>query len=217
VQAIYHICPNVSRDEVAYARAVAAAARTHGVKRFVYHSVLHPQIEAMPHHWQKMRVEEMLFVAGFDLTVLQPFIVEARPRLGGRAWTVTNKSGFALDLGCNCGSVGRCRRATGRRRRGFPAGCPCLTRRLLRIRPRPHSVSDSHQYSTHHGSSCRHTRAMQQSDSLRPRVTAWRSRSIRAETCTTSIQLRFRGRTKGTPLFCGKIVASTTIGGSGCA
>jgi NAD(P)H dehydrogenase (quinone) len=34
--------------------------------------VLHPQIEAMPHHWQKMHVEEMLFVAGFDLTVLQP-------------------------------------------------------------------------------------------------------------------------------------------------
>jgi NAD(P)H dehydrogenase (quinone) len=72
VQAIYHICPNVSRDEVGYARAVAAAARAQGVKRFVYHSVLHPQIEAMPHHWQKMRVEEMLFAAGFDLTVLQP-------------------------------------------------------------------------------------------------------------------------------------------------
>jgi NAD(P)H dehydrogenase (quinone) len=72
VQAIYHISPNVSRDEFAYARAVAAAARTHGVKRFVYHSVLHPQIEAMPHHWQKMRVEEMLFACGFDLTVLQP-------------------------------------------------------------------------------------------------------------------------------------------------
>jgi monoamine oxidase len=27
-------------------------------------------------------------------------IVEARPRLGGRAWTVTDRSGFALDLGC---------------------------------------------------------------------------------------------------------------------
>ena len=71
-QAIYHICPNVSRDEVAYARAVAAAARAHGVNRFVYHSVLHPQIEAMPHHWQKMRAEEMLLASGFDLTVLQP-------------------------------------------------------------------------------------------------------------------------------------------------
>jgi uncharacterized protein YbjT (DUF2867 family) len=71
-QAIYHICPNVSPDEVGYARAVAAAARDNGVKRFVFHSVLHPQIEAMPHHWTKMRVEEMLFAAGFDLTVLQP-------------------------------------------------------------------------------------------------------------------------------------------------
>jgi NAD(P)H dehydrogenase (quinone) len=71
-RAIYHICPNVSRDEVAFARAVAAAAQAQGVKRFVYHSVLHPQIEAMPHHWQKMRTEEMLFAAGFDLTVLQP-------------------------------------------------------------------------------------------------------------------------------------------------
>jgi len=70
--AIYHICPNVSRDELAFARAVAAAARANNVGRFVFHSVLHPQIEAMPHHWQKMRVEEFLFTAGFDLTVLQP-------------------------------------------------------------------------------------------------------------------------------------------------
>ena len=27
-------------------------------------------------------------------------IVEARPRLGGRAWTVIDESGYALDLGC---------------------------------------------------------------------------------------------------------------------
>jgi uncharacterized protein YbjT (DUF2867 family) len=71
-RAIYHICPNVSPHEVAYARAVATAAQTQNVARFVYHSVLHPQIEAMPHHWQKMRTEEMLFAGGFDLTILQP-------------------------------------------------------------------------------------------------------------------------------------------------
>jgi NAD(P)H dehydrogenase (quinone) len=71
-QAIYHISPNMSPDEVVYARAIAATAQAHGVQRFVYHSVLHPQIEAMPHHWAKMRVEEMLFAAGFALTVLQP-------------------------------------------------------------------------------------------------------------------------------------------------
>ncbi len=71
-RAIYHICPNVSPNEVAHARAVAAAAQAQNVARFVYHSVLHPQIEAMPHHWQKMRTEEMLFAAGFELTILQP-------------------------------------------------------------------------------------------------------------------------------------------------
>lgn len=27
-------------------------------------------------------------------------LVEARPRLGGRAWTMTDRSGYALDLGC---------------------------------------------------------------------------------------------------------------------
>ena len=70
--AIYHICPNASRNEVGYARAVVAAARSRGVGRFVYHSVLHPQIEAMPHHWEKMRVEEMLFASGLSVTVLQP-------------------------------------------------------------------------------------------------------------------------------------------------
>lgn len=72
VQAIYHICPNVSPNEIAYARAMMAAAKAAGVPRFVYHSVLHPQVEAMPHHWAKLRVEEMLLTSGLAVTVLQP-------------------------------------------------------------------------------------------------------------------------------------------------
>ncbi len=70
--AIYHICPNMHPDEVAIARTVLAAARRAGVPRFVYHSVLHPQVEAMPHHWLKLRVEELLFTAGVAYTILQP-------------------------------------------------------------------------------------------------------------------------------------------------
>jgi uncharacterized protein YbjT (DUF2867 family) len=70
--AVYHICPNVSPHEVAYARAVVAAAKAAGVPRFVYHSVLHPQIEAMPHHWAKLRVEELLLASGLAVTILQP-------------------------------------------------------------------------------------------------------------------------------------------------
>ncbi len=69
---VYHICPNVSPDEVAIGRIGIAAARSAGVERFVYHSVLHPQVEAMPHHWLKMRVEEQLFESGLAYTILQP-------------------------------------------------------------------------------------------------------------------------------------------------
>jgi NAD(P)H dehydrogenase (quinone) len=70
--AIYHICPNVHPNEVGFARRLIDSAADLGVPRLVYHSVLHPQIEAMPHHWNKMRVEEMLFSSALDITILQP-------------------------------------------------------------------------------------------------------------------------------------------------
>ena len=72
VTALYHICPNMHPDEIGIARTVVAAAEAAGVHRLVYHSVLHPQAEEMPHHWQKLRVEEMIFQAGLDYTILQP-------------------------------------------------------------------------------------------------------------------------------------------------
>jgi len=72
IDTIYHICPNVHPQEVAFARLLISTATDLGVPRFVYHSVLHPQIEAMPHHWNKLRVEEMLFCSTLDVTILQP-------------------------------------------------------------------------------------------------------------------------------------------------
>jgi uncharacterized protein YbjT (DUF2867 family) len=72
VTAVYHICPNMSPNEVAIGRLALSAAREAGTSRFVYHSVLHPQTEAMPHHWNKLRVEELIFQSGLPFTVLQP-------------------------------------------------------------------------------------------------------------------------------------------------
>lgn len=72
VRAIYHICPNMHPDEVAIGRTAIAAAQAAGVAHFVYHSVLHPHTEKMPHHWHKLRVEEMLFESGLPFTILQP-------------------------------------------------------------------------------------------------------------------------------------------------
>lgn len=72
VRAVYHICPNVSPGEVAIGQAAITTACSAGAEHFVYHSVLHPQTEAMPHHWQKLRVEEQLFESGLFYTILQP-------------------------------------------------------------------------------------------------------------------------------------------------
>ena len=72
VRAVYHICPNMSPVEAAIGQLVINEARRAEIQHFVYHSVLHPQVEKMNHHWQKMRVEEMLFESGLPFTILQP-------------------------------------------------------------------------------------------------------------------------------------------------
>jgi uncharacterized protein YbjT (DUF2867 family) len=74
IRAIYHIAPNVNPDEVIMGGAVIKAAQDANVEQIVFHSVLHPQIEAMPHHWEKLRVEEILFRSGLNFTILQPAV-----------------------------------------------------------------------------------------------------------------------------------------------
>ncbi len=74
VSVVYHIPPNMSPDELRIAENLIRAAQRNEVKRFVYHSVIHPHVEEMPHHWQKMRVEERLFSSGLVFTILQPAV-----------------------------------------------------------------------------------------------------------------------------------------------
>jgi uncharacterized protein YbjT (DUF2867 family) len=72
VRKIYFISPNMTSDELEIGKNLVHHAKNAGVERFVYHSVFHPQVEDMPHHWQKMRMEEFLFKSGIDFTILQP-------------------------------------------------------------------------------------------------------------------------------------------------
>jgi len=72
--AAHHICPNMSEAEIAIGANVIAAAQAGGVARLVYHSVIAPQIEAMPHHWDKLRVEAQLIESGLAYTILQPAV-----------------------------------------------------------------------------------------------------------------------------------------------
>jgi NAD(P)H dehydrogenase (quinone) len=72
IEAIYLISPNVHPLEFEIGKAVIAAAKAAGISRLVYHSVMYPQIESMPHHWQKLRVEEALIESGMQFAILQP-------------------------------------------------------------------------------------------------------------------------------------------------
>lgn len=72
IQVLYHIPPNMSPAELEIGRILINAAESSGVEHFVYHSVLKPQIQAMPHHWNKMLVEEQLIQSGLPYTILQP-------------------------------------------------------------------------------------------------------------------------------------------------
>lgn len=72
VRAVYHIGPNMYPEEEQLGRNALEAARKAGLERFVYHSVMHPQTEAMPHHWHKLRVEERILESGLPFTILQP-------------------------------------------------------------------------------------------------------------------------------------------------
>jgi NAD(P)H dehydrogenase (quinone) len=104
VQAIYHICPNVHPDEVSIGRAAIAAAQAAQVEHFVFHSVLHPQTEAMPHHWHKLRVEEAIFTSGLPFTILQPApymqnVLAGWPAITGRGvYTVPYPTQTRLSL-----------------------------------------------------------------------------------------------------------------------
>jgi uncharacterized protein YbjT (DUF2867 family) len=73
VDALYLIWPNFDPAEADGAPALFAEARRARVPRVVYHSVLRPQLRAMPHHAAKDRAEELLDASGLpSWRVLQP-------------------------------------------------------------------------------------------------------------------------------------------------
>lgn len=72
IATVYHICPNMHPQEEEIGLKIITAAKKQGVKHFIYHSVLHPQVEAMPHHWHKLRVEELILKSGIPFTIVQP-------------------------------------------------------------------------------------------------------------------------------------------------
>ena len=72
ISALYHIPPNVHPQEQAIAENLLRLSTQCALEHFVFHSVLRPNIRAMPHHIRKARVEERLYASAVPFTILQP-------------------------------------------------------------------------------------------------------------------------------------------------
>lgn len=90
IDSLYFICPNVTPDEFEIGQNLIQLSQKLSIRHFCYHSVLHPQIEDMPHHWQKLRMEESLFKSGLAYTILQP-CAYMQNILGGWSSIITGK------------------------------------------------------------------------------------------------------------------------------
>lgn len=71
-RAVHLIPPVFNEGEGIFARNVIAAARRVGIDRLTYHSVLQAPTPAMPHHWRKSQVEQMLRDSPLAWTIVQP-------------------------------------------------------------------------------------------------------------------------------------------------
>ena len=71
VDGVFHLNPAFAPDESAMGAAMVEAAKSAGVKKFVFSSVFHPSL-SMVNHAAKRPVEEALYESGMNFTVLQP-------------------------------------------------------------------------------------------------------------------------------------------------
>jgi uncharacterized protein YbjT (DUF2867 family) len=72
VEAVIHIGPTLHPREVAIGTSVIDAARDAGVPKFVLFSVIHPQIDDLVNHQNKLALESHLVHSRMDWTILQP-------------------------------------------------------------------------------------------------------------------------------------------------
>lgn len=72
VDGVFHINPSFAAHEIDMGIAMVDAARTAGVHRFVFSSIIHPPILGLRNHAAKIPVEEALYESGMNFTVLQP-------------------------------------------------------------------------------------------------------------------------------------------------
>lgn len=72
IDTVIHYGPAMDPREVAMGTGTVDAAAAAGVGRFVFVSVIHPQIDDLLNHQAKLRIEAHLINSGLDWTILRP-------------------------------------------------------------------------------------------------------------------------------------------------
>lgn len=72
VHAVFYAAPRFACDEGALGRMVVREAERAGVRKFVYQSAMHAAVHELLHHEYKRQVEEALYGADMEFTILQP-------------------------------------------------------------------------------------------------------------------------------------------------
>jgi len=71
VSSLYYIAPNMVPEEKKIGKNIIENCLKAEVSHLVFHSVLHTQIEALPHHWERHFVEQSIINSGLPFTILQ--------------------------------------------------------------------------------------------------------------------------------------------------
>lgn len=75
IDAVFHIGPAFVADEAELGVALVDAARSSGVRKIVFSSVIHPTNGDLANHRSKLPVEQAIFTSGLDYTLLYPATV----------------------------------------------------------------------------------------------------------------------------------------------
>lgn len=90
VEGVFHINPAFAPNEAEMGVAMVEAAKSAGVRKFVFSSVFHPSISKMVNHAAKRPVEEALYESGMNFVILQPAMF--MQNLDG-SWKIITESG----------------------------------------------------------------------------------------------------------------------------
>jgi uncharacterized protein YbjT (DUF2867 family) len=71
---VFYLAPVFLRDQAELGRQLVDSAVAAGVKRFVFSSVIHPVLSALPNHAAKALVEEAILNSGLEFTFLHPAV-----------------------------------------------------------------------------------------------------------------------------------------------